>query len=238
MIPTAAPPTGLLLSGGLDSSILLGHLLDEGRSVQPFYVRCRLHWEAEELRAARAFCAALASPRLQELVVLDLPLDDLYQNHWSLDGRRTPDAASPDEAVYLPGRNPLLLIKPALWCQLHGIERLALALLASNPFPDATQAFFTAFETALQMASGSPLRIERPFSHLHKAEVMQLGCRRPLELTFSCIAPSNGQHCGQCNKCGERRAAFRSAGLADATVYERRELRVWSREAGNDETLR
>ena len=37
----ATPPIGLLLSGGLDSSILLGHLLAHGRRVQPFYIRCQ-----------------------------------------------------------------------------------------------------------------------------------------------------------------------------------------------------
>ena len=34
---------------------------------------------------------------------------------------------------------------------------------------------------------------------------MALGRGLPLELTFSCIAPVAGQHCGRCNKCAERR---------------------------------
>jgi 7-cyano-7-deazaguanine synthase len=209
----------LLASGGLDSCILLGHLLDQGERVQPFYVRGGLHWEAEELRALERFCATVKSPRLAELVVLDLPLADLYGEHWSLDGRRAPDAATPDEAVYLPGRNPLLLIKAALWCQLNGIERLGLALLASNPFPDATARFFEAFEAALSLATDRPLTIERPFAQLHKVDVMRLGGRLPLELTFSCLSPRDGRHCGRCNKCGERSAAFRAAAMADPTDY-------------------
>jgi 7-cyano-7-deazaguanine synthase len=219
MISPVPSPIGLLVSGGLDSCILLGHLLEQGRRVQPFYVRCHLHWEPEELRAVRRFCAALRCRRLQELIVLDLPLADLYQDHWSLDGRLAPDATTPDEAVYLPGRNPLLLIKAALWCQLNGIEHLALALLASNPFPDATARFFAAFESALGLAAEAPLTVERPFGHLHKLDVMRLGRSLPLDLTFSCIAPSEGRHCGECNKCGERRAAFHAADMADPTHY-------------------
>ncbi len=221
MTQSSASPIGLLVSGGLDSCILLGHLLEQGHRVQPFYIRCGLHWEAEELRGVRQFCAALESRRLQELVVLELPLADLYQRHWSLDGRLVPDASTPDEAVYLPGRNPLLLIKAALWCQLNGIDRLALALLASNPFPDATARFFEAFETALTLAAGKPLSIERPFARLHKAECMRLGRGLPLELTFSCISPVEGRHCGACNKCAERRAAFRDAQMQDPTTYAR-----------------
>jgi 7-cyano-7-deazaguanine synthase len=163
----------------------------------------------------------LAGPRLAELVVLDLPLADLYDGHWSLTGRGVPDLGSPDTAVYLPGRNALLLIKAALWCRLHGIEELALAVLASNPFADATPEFFATFEDLLDRAVGGRVRIVRPFGRLAKRQVMELGRGLPLELTFSCIAPSDGRHCGECNKCAERMAAFASLGIGDPTPYAR-----------------
>jgi len=38
-------------------------------------------------------------------------------------------------------------------------------------------------------------------------------------LTFSCIAPVDGLHCGRCNKCAERAAAFRLTGTDDPTPY-------------------
>ena len=46
---------------------------------------------------------------------------------------------------------------------------------------------------------------------------MRLGAGVPLELTLSCLAPREGLHCGRCNKCHERQAAFAAAGLADPT---------------------
>ncbi|HTU23961.1 MAG TPA: hypothetical protein VMF30_01100, partial [Pirellulales bacterium] len=107
----AEPPAstiGVLFSGGLDSSILIGHLLALGESVQPIYVAGGLVWESAELVAARQLLNRLAGPRLAPLVVLEMPLADLYGRHWSTDGGQTPDATTPDEAVYLPGRNPLL----------------------------------------------------------------------------------------------------------------------------------
>jgi 7-cyano-7-deazaguanine synthase len=45
------------------------------------------------------------------------------------------------------------------------------------------------------------------------------GKELPLHLTFSCINPTQGVHCGTCNKCAERRKGFRDAGLADDTAY-------------------
>ena len=202
---------GVLASGGLDSCVLMAHLLRQGHAVRPFYVRCGLVWEREELAALRAFLRAIAAPGLEELVVLDLPLGDLYGGHWSLDGRGSPDAQSPDDAVYLPGRNALLTIKPAVWCAMHGVGQLALALLAGNPFADATDEFFSVLEATLERATGSPIRILRPFAQLEKRDVVQLGRGLPLELTFSCIVPSDGLPCGRCNKCAERQHAFRSA---------------------------
>ncbi|MHB1035162.1 MAG: 7-cyano-7-deazaguanine synthase [Pirellulales bacterium] len=212
-------PIGLLLSGGLDSSILLGHLVEQGYRVQPFYVRSELTWQGEELLSLRRFLRAVSSWPVESLVILDLPLTDLYGDHWSVTGNGTPAANTPDDAVYLPGRNALLAIKPALWCQMHGIGQLALGALGSNPFSDATDEFFARFEAALNLATACDVRIVRPFGDFDKQRVMQLGRDYPLELTFSCIAPVAGLHCGRCNKCAERKAAFALVAAADPTRY-------------------
>jgi len=211
---------GVLVSGGLDSAILASYLLDQGERVQPFYVESHLRWQAAELAGLRAYLKAVARPDLAELVVLSLPLEDLYGGHWSLTGD-VPGAATADDAVYLPGRNLLLTIKPALWCQMHGIGRLALGVLGSNPFDDASEAFFAALESTLALLGQPPLEIVRPFGAMHKKEVMEIGRNYPLGLSFSCISPAGGLHCGQCNKCAERRAAFEMVGMEDPTEHAR-----------------
>ena len=63
------------------------------------------------------------------------------------------------------------------------------------------------------------LRLIRPFESLRKADVLARGRHLPLHLTFSCINPIDGRHCGGCNKCAERKKGFRDAGLIDRTVY-------------------
>lgn len=220
MTPSALPRrTGLLVSGGLDSGILLGRLLDEGRRVQPFYVRSGLFWEAAEQRALNRLLAHWACDRLQPLVTFDLPLADVYADHWSVTGRAVPGADTPDEAVYLPGRNALLILKPAVWCRLNDVDELALAPLGSNPFADAGTEFFDRFQAAINLAVSGRMTIVRPFADLHKRDVMRLGRKYPLELTFSCIAPVGERHCGRCNKCAERRAAFQLIDAADPTEY-------------------
>jgi len=225
MILSQKECVGLLLSGGLDSGILLGHLLHAGHHVQPIYVRTGLAWEPDEHRALLRFLEALRHGNangdgwLAPLVELDQPVGDLYGWHWSTGGAPGPAADAPDEAVFLPGRNALLLLKPLLWCAQQGIDELALGVLAMNPFADATDAFFDHFTAAVNAGGGQPVRVSRPLAHLSKASVMRLGRRLPLELTFSCINPIDGRHCGVCNKCTERNAAFRSIDLPDPTNY-------------------
>ncbi|HEV7223028.1 MAG TPA: 7-cyano-7-deazaguanine synthase [Pirellulales bacterium] len=209
---------GLLVSGGLDSSILLEHLLDAGRKVRPLYIRSGLCWQAAEELALKRLLNAVGARRLEPLIVLDLPMADVYGDHWSITGRGIPEAGTPDEAVFLPGRNALLTIKAALWCQLHGINELAIATLDSNPFEDASTAFFSRLEQVFN-AMGPTVRLVRPFADLGKQQVMELGRTLSLDSTFSCIAPHDGAHCGNCNKCAERQEAFRVLGRRDPTQY-------------------
>src|SRR5262249_20873719 len=154
------------------------------------------------------------------LTILEMPVADLYGQHWSTTGQDIPDADSPDEAVYLPGRNVLFLAKAMIWCHLHKVPALQLGILGANPFADATPAFFAAYQTAVNQAIGGAVEVRRPFAGLSKTQVLQRGRDVPLALTFSCIHPVAGRHCGRCNKCAERRRAFATAGLPDATAYE------------------
>ncbi len=211
----------VLMSGGLDSAVLCWELLRDFRRVTPIFVRSGLRWEAIELESLARFLAAVDLPALDPLVVLDEPVADIYGAHWSTTGQGVPAADTEDEAVYLPGRNLLLVVKAAVWCRLRGRQALALGCLGSNPFPDSTPAFFSRLEEVLSLALGGSLRLIRPFDRLHKHDVIRRGRRLPLHLTFSCIDPVNDQHCGICNKCAERCQGFREAGVADLTRYAR-----------------
>ncbi len=233
--------TAVLLSAGLDSAVLAASEARTGR-VQPIYVSAGLAWERAELAALDRL---LAVPPFQSsmapLARLSFAVDDLYPaSHWALRG--TPPAFdTPDEDVYLAGRNVALLSKAAIYCAQHGISRIALAPLGGNPFPDATPAFFDAMARALSLGLAHDLQIAAPFAALHKSDVITLGVSLgvPLELTLSCMNPrlrqgyggqarvSGGgegqaaaaEHCGRCSKCRERRDAFLAAEIPDPTTY-------------------
>ena len=208
-----------LTSGGLDSLVLVRTLLDDGADVWPVYVRCGVRWEAAELAWLRRWLARLPPRRLKPLGVVELPVGPLYGSHWSLTGRRVPSSGSRDAAVYLPGRNVLLIGVAATYAAQRGISRVALGTLNGNPFGDATPAFFRRYAQVLRQALGRPMRLEAPLRRLTKAQLIAAHPDAPYQLTSSCMAPVRRQHCGRCNKCAERRRAFRRAGAIDPTPY-------------------
>jgi len=213
-------PTAILVSGGLDSAILLADMVNHKfPKVWPVFVQCGLYWEKTELEYLKRFINAIKAPNLAELIILDVPVGDLYKDHWSLTGINVPDVKSPDEAVFLPGRNVLLTAKALLWCNLNQVKSLSLAVLESNPFPDATDSFFLTMEQAINESVSGNVKLLRPYAGMHKTDVLKIGRNAPLEYTFSCIYPINGMHCGKCNKCAERKNGFSQASMKDPTSY-------------------
>jgi 7-cyano-7-deazaguanine synthase len=211
----------VLCSGGLDSVVLVAHEAQAG-DVQPIYVSVGLAWEpAERAVLSRLAGTPVFGARVRPLAVLDMTMRDVYPaSHWAMRG--TPPAYdTPDEDVYLAGRNVVLLSKAAVYCAGVGIHRVAIGPLAGNPFPDATPAFFKAMSSALSLGLDHGINVVAPFAALHKADVVRLGVTLglPLELSLSCMNPHGGVHCGLCSKCRERRDAFDEAGVPDPTEY-------------------
>jgi 7-cyano-7-deazaguanine synthase len=229
--------SAVLLSGGLDSAVLVA---DEAATgvVVPVYVAAGLAWEVAERAIVSSFLArAPLDGRVRPLVSLSVDMHDIYAaTHWAMEGR-PPAYHTPDEDVYLPGRNIILLSKAAVYCAAAKVERLVIGTLAHNPFPDATPEFREAMARALSLGLDWPLSIDAPYANSEKAEVIRRGAALgvPFELTLSCMNPprpesaesvefaiNNQQsaiHCGLCSKCRERHDAFVDAGVPDPTTY-------------------
>jgi 7-cyano-7-deazaguanine synthase len=237
------PDTIVLISGGLDSAVLLAHQAREGL-VHPVYVSVGLAWEASERRMLdRLLSTAPFTTGVAPLARLELSMRDIYApTHWAITGH-PPAYDTPDEDVYLVGRNLTLLTKAGAMAATKRASRIVLGTLAANPFPDARPEFFAAMSRALSLGLDRPIEIATPFAGLHKEEVIQVGTSLgvPLELTLSCMNPilpplkgvpyssqsgDGGRsgddlplHCGLCSKCRERRDAFAAAGVSDPTPY-------------------
>src|SRR5215207_4096660 len=116
-------PSAVLLSGGLDSAVLLAEEAARG-DVQPIYISVGLAWEPAERDAIRYFLAhGFTSPHVRPLVSLAVDMTDVYPAmHWARAGH-APAYDTPDEDVYLPGRNIVLLGKAGVFCAAAHLQR-------------------------------------------------------------------------------------------------------------------
>lgn len=217
--------TIVLLSGGLDSAVLAAHEAQRA-TVLPVYVGVGLAWEEAEvamvecLLRAPVFAGAVAPLRRMSFTMRDV----YAPTHWAIRGV-PPAYDTPDEDVYLAGRNLVLLTKAGVVAAAAKADRIALGPLAGNPFPDARPEFFASMARTLALGLDHRIEIAAPFLSWEKPDVIRRGIELgvPLEFTLSCMNPvsSDGlpQHCGQCSKCRERRDAFAAAGVADPSRY-------------------
>jgi len=218
-------PTLILLSGGLDSAVLAAHEAQTSR-VLPVYVSVGLAWEAAEVAMVEQLLSApVFANRAEPLIRVEFTMRDVYPpTHWAIRGV-PPAYDTPDEDVYLSGRNLVLLTKAGVVAARHDAHRIALGPLAGNPFPDARPAFFSAMAGAMSLGLDHAIEIATPFLEWDKAAVVRRGVELgvPFELTLSCMAPTitDGppQHCGLCSKCRERRDAFAAAQVRDPSAY-------------------
>ena len=217
--------TLVLLSGGVDSAVLAAHEAQTAR-VLPVYVGVGLAWEAAEVAMLEHLLRApVFAGRIEPLVRVDVTRRDVYPpTHWAIQG--TPPAYdTPDEDVYLSGRNLVLLTKAGVVAARNDAHRIALGPLAGNPFPDARPAFFSSMAQSLSLGLDHAIEVATPFLAWEKPDVIKRGVELhvPLEFTLSCMNPvvADGlpQHCGLCSKCRERRDAFAAAGVSDPSRY-------------------
>lgn len=225
--------TLVLLSGGLDSAVLAAHEAQASRVV-PVYVSVGLAWEDAEVAMVERLLGTPPYANVDALSRVSFTMRDVYSpTHWAIRGV-PPAYDTPDEDVYLAGRNLVLLTKAGVMASKVKAHRIALGPLAGNPFPDARPEFFDAMSKAMSLGLDHSIEIATPFLSWDKEDVIRRGVELgvPFELSLSCmnpVLPAPGsrvpapgplpQHCGLCSKCRERRDAFAAAGVSDPSGY-------------------
>ena len=73
--------------------------------------------------------------------------------------------------------------------------------------------------SAIWEGSGHQLKIEAPFVHSTKADIVKIGLDLdvPYELTWSCYEGGD-KPCGKCGTCIDRAAAFAANGIKDPAL--------------------
>jgi 7-cyano-7-deazaguanine synthase len=214
--------TVLIYSGGMDSTVLLYHLLDAGQSVAALSVDYGQRHK-REIEAAAAICGRLeVEHRIADLQGLAPLMTGSSLTDPSVEVPHGHYEEETMKATVVPNRNMLLLATATAWALARKAETVAYAAHSGDHaiYPDCREEFAEAMDRAIQLADWHKVRLQRPFVELSKADIVRRGAELgvPFAETWSCY--EGGEvHCGRCGTCVERREAFHLAGVKDPTVY-------------------
>lgn len=199
--PTPATPTTVVLvSGGVDSTVLLYQLAEQRRpgefSVYPLFIDYAQRAAELEYEAAAWHCRRL-NLYLQRL---DLArVGEAFRRQRSLKPH-----------IPLPHRNLVALSLALSYAAVVGANALALGVIRDDigGYPSASLPFLDAFRELT--SSLGTVSFETPFVHWPKAHVIAEGSRLGVDFsqTYSCML-GRERHCGHCTQCLRRDSAFR-----------------------------
>ena len=218
-----AKTTILIYSGGMDSTVLLYHLLEQSHAVRCLSVDYGQKHK-KELHSAARICENLNL----EHKTIDLSSVAELLGSSSLINR---DQAVPQghyeadtmKATVVPNRNMLLLSLATAWAVDSKVATVSYAAHSGDHaiYPDCREVFAQGMDSVMQVCDWHSVRLNRPFVEMDKAAICKLGANLsvPFEETWSCYLGTD-LHCGRCGTCIERREAFHLAGLDDPTEYD------------------
>lgn len=214
--------TILILSGGLDSAVLLYRLLADGDTVAALSVDYGQR-HRRELACARALCGRLGvEHREADLSGLRPLLAGSSQTDDAVPVPHGHYEAETMKLTVVPNRNMLMLSAAAAWAISRRADRVAYAAHGGDHaiYPDCRPGFVAALAAALGLADWHPLGLFAPYLGVSKADIVAEGARLgvPFAGTWSCYE-GGAVHCGRCGTCVERREAFALAGVPDPTPY-------------------
>lgn len=219
--------TVLLLSGGLDSAVVLAMLRAEGRSVRALTVDYGQR-HAVELSCAQAI--ALHYGMAHKTVRVDLRELGGSSLTDEIEVPKNRESGAPGiPPTYVPARNTILLSLALAWAEVSNAGAIAIGANAVDysGYPDCRPEYLASFQRLTRLATrsgvetGSEVEVLAPLSGLSKADIIRQGAALgvPFALTHSCYDPVDAFACGRCDSCRIRRKGFEAAGVSDPTRY-------------------
>ena len=187
----------VLFSGGIDSSVLLTFLKDQGVECVPLFIDYGQTTAKREYEAADKISKqigleieAISIPDISKITTNQLTRPDASQN------------------PFYPNRNLLLLTIGSTYAYEKKHQGVAIGIIkaiGTTPFPDINQMFFDKFADIVAKSLNYDLAILTPFIDMSKEEVIEIGknLNVSIELTYSCFV-NNDHPCGECESCLSR----------------------------------
>jgi 7-cyano-7-deazaguanine synthase len=217
----------VLLSGGMDSAVVLAHLRAGGFECHALSFdygqrhRVELERAAELARALGAADHRTARIDLRAFGASALTADIAVPKG------RDVEHARDIPVTYVPARNTIFLAHALAMAESLGARDIGIGVNAIDysGYPDCRPEYVEAFERLANLATRAGveaagrgerwIRVRTPLLSMSKADIVRRGRELgvPLDRTVSCYDPgSDGAPCGRCDACQLRERGFREAG--------------------------
>jgi 7-cyano-7-deazaguanine synthase len=205
----------LLLSGGIDSSTLLAKLANENTQIvalsfdygQKHNIELEYAKQNSQKYAVKNhYIIQLDKKIFASSALINYQIDiDVIGNHNFFEAQNN---------AYVPFRNLLFISTALSLAQTMNINQIYAAFNKddSNNYWDCTPNFIDKI-TAIANTANSSIKINTPFIHMSKTEVIQLAYQLNVDLqnTITCYQPKNKIECGFCLSCITKKNAIENA---------------------------
>jgi 7-cyano-7-deazaguanine synthase len=218
-------PIVLLLSGGLDSTVLLHHVVENLKQKAIFAISYNYgQRHSKELECARwqADQAGVASH-----IVVDISfIAPLIKEGTALveGGNEVPDLSDLSDSdldqppTYVPNRNMMLLSVAAAYAESQGAREVYYGAQAHDEYGywDCTEEFLSRMNAVMALNRRDSVQVVAPFVSKKKEKLVSLGMDLEVDFarTWSCYR-GEVSPCESCPTCIERAKAFQLAGKVD-----------------------
>lgn len=210
----------VLLSGGLDSAVILAQLYEQGiECIALSFDYGQRH--RFELECAKKIAEYYEAPH--EIITVDSQLlkngSSLTSNEAVQKGKSIQEIMQQDiPRTYVPARNTLFLSFALSKAEIYKAQEIYFGANAMDikSYPDCRPEYFIALQelfnkaTKLSIEQVAP-QVKTPLLYKTKKQIVEEGIRLqvPFELTSSCYDPGvKGEACQQCDACILRNDAF------------------------------
>ena len=224
----SAPPRAVvLLSGGMDSAVVLGEMRHAGFECHALSFDYGQRHRVELERAAEV--ARMLGAASHRTARIDLRAFGASALTADIAVPKDRDVAHAHDipVTYVPARNTIFLAHALAMAESAGARDIAIGVNAIDysGYPDCRPEFVEAFERVANLATRAGveaaargerwMRVHVPLLRMGKADIVRRGRALGVDLsrTISCYDPTPaGMPCGRCDACQLRERGFREAG--------------------------
>lgn len=219
----------VLLSGGIDSTVMLAMAVREGKECHAITFDYNQRHRVE-LESAKAIAEYYEVPQITIKIDASTFGNSGLVNNKSIPTNRNAAQINVEGIpnTYVPARNTLFLSYAMAHCEILNAQEIHFGCNNMDffPYPDCRPQYIEAFQEVLNRATrqaieGDAPKLRTPLIEWDKQEIIRQGAllEIPFELTFSCYNPHLREHCGICDACMLRREGFKKAGVPDPTCF-------------------